>query len=645
MKNLILIFAFSIFVYSSSAFAQEIFDPTACEAYIDKVANKDFKKAQKLQGKEKIIALNKIMAANPDYHEALFQLAMAYVAQKSDPKAKFCFEGVYSLCPDYSPYTWYHLGRIYENEKDYENAARMYEKCVNFSNEAVLFKDDAYNNAKNGLQQARKFVQILGQNVPYNPIPVEGVCTPLDEYLGILSPDNKIMYFIRKYPDSKSDIGFREMFMSARNKGNFRFEEGEALAPPFNSRFNLGAASLTANNQEMYLVICEGNISNNCDIYHSKKEYDSWTAPKALPAPLNASGYWDSHPTISYDGKQMVFASNRPGSKGMDLYYSEKDANGNWKNPVALPEEINSDNNEGHPFLHSDSRTLYFSSRGHNAIGGYDFFMSKQLPDGSWTKAVNLGSPINTEQDERGIFVSLDGASAFFFADGIPGGKGGLDQFTFALYEEVRPEKVKMVQGQLKSEDENTPLPEKIEVKNLSTDKVTYIDVDQNNGKFVTVVSADDDHLITVKETGVAFVSQLIEKDDPVALQEEKNMEIKEIKVGQSYRINNINFATNSSVLQPKAKVVIDEFAGFLLQNANLRIAIHGHTDDVGDDQSNLRLSEERARAVFIYLQSKGIDARRMEFKGFGEAKPLADNSTEAGRLQNRRTEFVILDM
>lgn len=645
MNRLLRIATVSCFFFTQLVMAQTKVDPTACEPYIDKEANKNFKKAVKLSGKEKVIELNKIMAQNQEYYEALFELAMGYVSLKSDVKARFCFEGVYDLCPNYSPYTWYHLGRIYEAEKQYDKALEMYTKVINFSNEAVHFGDTEYTNAKAGLENSKKYVKVLETTVPYDPKPVTGVSTKLDEYLGILSPDNKLMYFIRKYPEPKSDIGFKEVFMSAQNVGNFEFEGAQALAAPFNSRFNLGAASLTANNNEMYLVICEGNISNNCDIYHSSREITGWTQPIALKSGINSAGYWDSHPTVSYDGRQMVFASNRPGSKGMDLYYAEKDAAGNWKTPVVLPAEINTDNNEGHPFLHSDSKTLYFSSRGHNSIGGYDFYMSKQNADGSWSKAKNLGAPINTEKDERGIFVSLDGTMAFFFGDGVQGGIGGLDQFKFPLYEAARPEKIKMVKGQLLKETETAVIPEKIEVKNLRTNEVKTIEVDTKNGDFVAVVSAEDDHLITVDKPGIAFVSQFVDKEEKEILVEEKTLEVKSIQVGQAYRLNNVNFGTNSSVLEKKAIVIIDEFIEFLKRNETLRFAIHGHTDNVGDDNSNLILSQQRAQSVYNYLATKGISKDRMEFKGFGETKPLVDNTTEAGRLKNRRTEFVILSL
>lgn len=651
MRNQIYLIFLLSGLYSAPAFAQQKFDPSACEPTTDKEILKEYKKAEKLSGKEKIAALNKVMAADNNCHEALFDLAMAYIQTKSPEKARYCFEELMKLCENYSPYTWFHLGNIYMASEEYDKAAKMYEKCMAYQNETVNLGDEDYKAAKAGLEQAKKSVQILGNAVPYDPKAVTGVCTSMDEYLGIISPDNQLMYFTRKYPDSRSDIGFKEVFMVSENKGNFMFDAGKALPLPFNSGFNVGAAALTATNDEMYLVICDENRPENCDIFHSRREIDGWTQPQRCPTPLNAPGFWDSHPTVSYDGSQMVFASNRPGSakdpntgrESMDLFYSEKKSDGTWSTPVALGPEINTSNNEGHPFLHSDSRTLYFSSRGHNSIGGYDFYMSRQNPDGSWSKAKNLGSPINTKEDERGLFVSLDGAMAFFFGKGVQGGVGGLDQYQFPLYEAVRPDKIKMVKGEIRNDESVPEVPATVEVKNLRTNEIKTVSVDKETGKYVAVVNTEDDHLITVKQPGVAFVSQLIEKEVQEPLVMGKDLDVKTIEVGQAYRINDINFATNSSALTTKAARIIEEFASFLKTNPQLRIAIHGHTDNVGDDAANQQLSAQRARAVYDFLVSKGIAADRLEHKGFGETKPVADNATETGRARNRRTEFVIL--
>ena len=119
---------------------------------------------------------------------------------------------------------------------------------------------------------------------------------------------------------------------------------------------------------------------------------------------------------------------------------------------------------------------------------------------------------------------------------------------------------------------------------------------------------------------------------------------MEKIKVGNAYTLNNILFASKSFELNDTSRIVLNSFAEFLEQNAKVKAAIHGHTDDVGNDQDNLVLSDNRAKSVYEYLQKQGIKASRLSYKGFGELKPVADNNTETGRAKNRRTEFVIVE-
>jgi outer membrane protein OmpA-like peptidoglycan-associated protein len=339
----------------------------------------------------------------------------------------------------------------------------------------------------------------------------------------------------------------------------------------------------------------------------------------------------------------IIFASNRPGGYGgVDLYVTRKKSDGSWGLPENLGPEINTKENELTPFLHSDSKTLYFSSKGHKGLGGYDIFMAKQDETGKWSKPKNIGSPINSANDDVSFFVSLDGKHGFFSSDKYKSvGKGGIDVFMFDLYVEVRPEEIRMVKGDVSS-DPGIKRSGEIELKNLKTKEVTKVKIDSTDGKFVTVVKAKDDYLLTIKKEGIAFSSTVITKSDTGALVK-KDMEMKKVEAGKAYRLNDINFPTNSAILSEEARLIIEEFASYLKTNPSMKVAIHGHTDNVGDDQSNLTLSESRAYSVFAYLKQQGISESRLTYKGFGETKPLASNDTDSGRRINRRTEFVIL--
>ncbi|HRN43031.1 MAG TPA: OmpA family protein, partial [Vicingus sp.] len=158
-------------------------------------------------------------------------------------------------------------------------------------------------------------------------------------------------------------------------------------------------------------------------------------------------------------------------------------------------------------------------------------------------------------------------------------------------------------------------------------------------------VDKDEDIMLTAKKKGYAFTSQLISSDEIVigkAVNTEK-VEIKPIEVGEAYKINNINFATNSFEITPKIILVLNEFIAFLKDNPTVKVAIHGHTDNVGDANQNLALSENRAKEVYNYLILEDIEPSRLSFKGFGSTKPIADNNTEEGKAKNRRTEFVVV--
>jgi len=285
---------------------------------------------------------------------------------------------------------------------------------------------------------------------------------------------------------------------------------------------------------------------------------------------------------------------------------------------------------------------LYFSSDSLPGLGGYDIFMSRLGEDGKWSTPVNLGYPINTASDEVGFFVSTDGKTGYFSSNKLQG-VGGFDIYSFDLYPGARPDRVYLQKGTIKADNVDEPVSASIEIKNTVTRQITKIAVDSVTGKYAFVVNFDHDLLMTVKKDDYAFESQYIStKDSGNNKPVKENIVLQEIKVGGQYPLHDILFATNSYEINDTIKVVLDNFAEFLTENPKLHVDINGHTDNVGDHQSNLTLSENRARTVFEYLVSRDINRSRLQYKGFGETKPVASNDTEAGRAKNRRTVFVV---
>ena len=655
--------------------------------YVDSYCNEiDSKKAVKYfdtgikllnSGKqdEAIANFQKAIEEDDSFTEAWLVLSEIYnyrYTQSRDTKTekmnyslyKACLLKVAETCPQYDNYSVnYLLGIIYFDENNYKNA----QKYLNIFVSKGDRKSENFENAKAKLTFLNNYFNLLSNPVPFQPVPVEGVCTKNDEYLPLISPDGSIAFYTQAYMGKNltSIYGdeFVEEFTAANrvhnDNGTEIYENASALTNPFNRGKNQGAASISIDNNTLYVTICEfvSRDYDNCDIYVSQRQGSDWSELKSLGPNINGFRSWESQPSISADGNTLYFASMRPGNVGWDenkptsdIYYSKKDETGAWGKAVNLGPVINTSRNEKSPFMHSDSQTLYFSSDGHPGVGGFDIFYSK-FRDDKWTQPQNIGYPINTTDDDVGFIVSTDGKKAYFSSNKFDG-KGGWDIYSMELYEAARPEKVMFVKGQLIDETGQALTNASVEVKNLQTKEVTTGMVDSVTGKYAVAVTIteekkDDNFLLVVKKEDYSFTSFYIENAVEVEDIFEEIMvvdfEVKPIEPGQAVKINDINFSFASAQLSPESLMVLDNFSDFLLENKTIRFEIRGHTDDVGENITNERLSNERAKSVYQYLLTKGIPASRMSYKGYGESSPLVPNINEANRAMNRRTEFYII--
>jgi outer membrane protein OmpA-like peptidoglycan-associated protein len=263
--------------------------------------------------------------------------------------------------------------------------------------------------------------------------------------------------------------------------------------------------------------------------------------------------------------------------------------------------------------------------------------------NGKWLQPKNIGYPINSKEDELGLFVSTDGKIAYYSSR--VGGNWNI--YSFELYEEARPKPVAILKGELK-DDKGQPVKDAtIEIAYAGSGEVSKVKVNGNDGKYAAVVKLDtkQDVMVTVQKEGHAFDSKLITKEEikkEEVVIRNKDLSVKPLKVGEAYTINDILYATNSAELNDKSKFILQGFARFLNVNPTIQVAIQGHTDDQGDDALNLTLSESRAKGVKDYLISQGITEDRLSAKGYGETKPKVANTSDTNRAKNRRTDFVI---
>jgi outer membrane protein OmpA-like peptidoglycan-associated protein len=613
-----------------------------CPHEIDKKAEKTLEQAKdtwkKSRDYEKTRELiDKAIDLDPEYIDAYYFLGTIALKKHDDKNLEIAFSKVAELCPDYDAEVFFQLGWLYFDTKKYKDAEKNLKKFLEFGN----VKEDKAAKADTMLWRSKIYLH----PVPYDPHPIEGLSTVDWEYLPYFSPDNELAFFTRKFELQEKGALFPihvEKFMVAKRIDG-AFEKGDPMPPPFNSRNtgNEGAAAISIDNKHLYFTL---NDKGNFDIYSSDFVNYKWTEIKNLGKNVNDPIGWDAQPSISSDGKTLYFASARDSENvnNIDIYYSEKNAAGEWGRAKKLSSKINTSGREKSPFIHPDNKTLYFSSDALPGLGGFDIFVCRRDANGEWGDPVNIGYPINTEADEVGFFVSTDGKTASFASNSLKG-MGGYDIYSFDLYPQARPEKVLFVKGEVHDEDEKIPLAAKIELKNALTNKVIDVDLDTLTGKYASVVPFDNDYILTVKKKDYAFVSEYFSAADSVnAKPRTLNIDVKKMEIGVSYPLNNILFATNSYEINDTIKVVLDNFSDFLKDNPKVKVAIYGHTDNVGDEVSNIQLSVSRAKTVYDYLVSREIPKERMTYKGFGLTSPVATNRTEQGRMLNRRTEFVI---
>jgi outer membrane protein OmpA-like peptidoglycan-associated protein/tetratricopeptide (TPR) repeat protein len=578
--------------------------------------------------------IEKCIEADPEFADAYFLQGSVAMKRKDYKLMEESFLKAIELCPDVDPEAYFQLGWLYFDRKEWKSAEEQLKKFLEFDRV----------NEDHALKAERMLVKsnLYAHPVPFDPQPVRSISTADPEYLPYISPDNTMAFFTRRYEMKDKNMLVPqsvEKFMLARMQPDGTYDQGKPMEAPFNkgTSNNEGGATISIDNKHLYFTV---NNKGNFDICTADFQSGQWGEIRNMGT-VNDTRQWDSQPSITSDGKMLYFSSARDSMSGLDIYYSRLQDDGKWSKAVKLGPSINTNGNEKSPFIHSDRKTLYFASDSLPGLGGFDLFLVRKDSMGKWGKPVNLGYPINTESDEVGFFVSTDGKRGYFASNKI-NGNTGYDIYSFELYPAARPGKVYFQKGELKQGQEEA-VPASIEIRNVATNQLTTVDVDSTTGEYAFVVDFENDLMISVKKEGYDFHSQYVStKDTSNFAVKSKAITLNTLEVGGQYTINDILFSTNSDRINDTIKVVLNEFADYLKINPKIRLSLQGHTDNVGSPASNMILSEGRAKSVFDYLVSRGIDRTRMNYQGFGETRPIASNTTEDGRARNRRTVFVV---
>ena len=455
------------------------------------------------------------------------------------------------------------------------------------------------------------------------------------EYYPSLTIDDSLLVFTRR------GEGYREDFMESTFKKD-HFTKAKKIEGDINIEPSKGAITVSADGE---WLIFAGNFKQGLgdfDLYISYWTPQGWSEPENLGPNVN-SEYWDSSPSLSPDNRTLYFSSNRPGGiGGKDLYSCSRTSNGKWSKATNMGPLINSLGDETAPYIHADNQTLYYTSDGLPGYGNTDLFVIRKNKNGEWSIPENLGYPINTIENEGSIAISSNGLTAYYASDRADT-RGGLDLYQFQLRADIQPHKTLYVKGKVIDATTNKGLPCAVElIDNSNNTALMHIQTDEL-GKYFIPLPSGNDYTFTVNRKGyIPFSEEYLLSSKASDSTYQKDIALHPLEVNKSFIIKNIEFATNSFELLPIHLANLNLLLQLLIENPSLKVQINGYTDNMGNENDNLILSTQRAKAVAYYLASKKIDVSRLGYKGHGSANPIANNDTEEGRAKNRRTEFLI---
>ena len=381
--------------------------------------------------------LDKALDADPKFADALLLKAELSLTLKDDNQAIENYEKMFAA--DSMAFA-----------KSAITLSKLYLKTFRFGDAVKILRwyVQAPNQKSVNVAQARELLAIaefrneaFSNPVQFNPVNLgENVNTDGDEYVNQILPDGSRLFFTRRSGEvDKQGVRDEQIYWSAIVDGEYM--PSMPLTMDWRNKKRTGALTITANQAKIYFVGIDFIDSHGRgDIYSSDFVDNEWTKPVNLGNIVNTSTM-ESQPCISADGKELYFVRYSRTYESTDIYYSQL-YQGKWTNPKPIT-IANSKGNEMSPFMHPDGNTLYFASDGIPGMGGYDIFMCKKLPRGEWSDPVNLGYPINSENNEISFVVSTDGKTAYISTD-RDGGMGGYDIYVFDLDQVDKPEDVDM---------------------------------------------------------------------------------------------------------------------------------------------------------------------------------------------------------
>ncbi|GAB3342445.1 OmpA family protein [Marivirga atlantica] len=629
---------------------------------------------------------------DPSNVEANFMAGSTYLQTTEKSKATEFLLKAYQIDPNYKFNLLYLIGQGYQFGYDFETAIGYYNQY-----QKKLEENTGYKGAdKTPLSEVERRIYECENGRKYKANPISYSIVNLGnrinseswDYGPVVNADETVMIFTTRRSDGNlnenvfdDNFHYEDIFISKKLNGEW--QPAENIGNVVNTKYHDSNLGFSPDGKTLYIYSDEGNG----DIYYTNLlSEDTWSIPESLSDNINSSGYNEKSVSQSADGSLLFYASNRPGGYGgFDIYYSEKNRKGEWGASKNLGDIINTELDEDGCFLQFDGKTLYFSSTGHDGMGGFDIYKSVyDSAGGVWSTPENLGYPLNSPDDDIYFVMSKDGKTGYYASvreDGmgyndiyrvtIANAGGGVKKSEVAMKEnpvdteetksnkDVKNVEVDKAEGEV--EKTNAPVTLLVRVTDAKSGEVINADIDlkrasdnlavpaenNDNGiyKYVIVRDEPTDLMLSVQKSGYIFVNKRItipaSQPEPQTIRE--SISLKKPEVGSSKVLRNIYFDFGKASFSNGSYDELNKMVAFMEQNPNVNVEIAGHTDNIGNDAFNKELSQLRANKVVNYLTKKGIDRRRLTAVGYGEEKPLVSNDDEVmGREINRRVEFIV---
>ncbi|MGP8217495.1 MAG: OmpA family protein [Bacteroidia bacterium] len=520
---------------------------------------------------------------------------------------------------------------------------------------SVVLINSLAQQKKAPAQQPQKKTPSAGTNdsMKITITDLRAINSPYADYCPVISADGSVMVFTSRRPVTEKEIqkkkeSMEHIFISEYNSKTKRWSPPKILPPTINPEGRMNCP-LALSDDGQHMFIYRDDDTKNGDIWETSLIGDEWQEPVKLPEPIN-SKYHESKASLSPDGKTLYFVSDRPGGLGgRDIYYCTQDSAGNWAATATnIGAPINTKEDEEGVFIHPDGKTLYFSSKGHGGFGGYDIFRSDYV-NSQWSDPVNMGEPINTPDDDVFFVMEANGRTGFY-SSSRKGGLGEQDiyEVTFTPIKQTKKSgwpRLTLLKGTVIDEVTLKPVEATIEITdNAKNQQVTKLTTNSSTGNFMVSLPAGKNYGISVSAPGYLFYSENFNLPDTAAYQEvEKIIKLKKLEVGKNIVLNNIFYDFDKATLKDESTAELDKMIKLMNDNPALKVEISSYTDSKGSDVYNDKLSQARAQSVVDYLINKGVDKNRLVAKGYGKENPIASNDTDEGRQLNRRTEFKVL--